>query len=131
MTKIDAQRGRGKKRENIGVWGCLISILAGYGAAVGCFGALLGASWAFLGASWARLGRIFGALGRFWAYLGRLSGLSGASWSPRWTSSSQGGQKGCQMEVHKGVPNEATTRFPGKSGKSELDTLFIMFFFAT
>ena len=79
--KIDAQRGRRKNRENIGLRGCLISILAGYGTALGCFGALLGASWAFLGASWARLGRIFGALGGFWAYLGRLLGLSGASWS--------------------------------------------------
>ena len=79
--KIDAQRGRRKNRENIGLGGCLISILAGYGAAFGCFGALLGASWVFLGASWARLGRIFGALGGFWAYLGRLLGLSGASWS--------------------------------------------------
>ena len=39
----------------------------------------------------------------------------------------RGGQKGCEMEVQKGVRNGAKSRAPTKSGKSEFDTLFIMF----
>ena len=37
------------------------------------------------------------------------------------------GQKGCEMEVQKGVRNGAKSRAPTKSGKSEFDTLFTMF----
>ena len=52
-----------------------------------------------------------------WAALGSLGGYLGP----------KRGQKGCQMEVNKRVPNGAKSRAPTKSGKNEFDTLSIKF----